>query len=402
MQPADLQADQFSGYSPLGRQLAIQNLALLRQLPLVLLPLLLGEVRSYDWNFPLERREVDIQFRYLHSLPQAQLRSAMELFSGITLPAIASQVDWVNHPRLFSEYLSAGLWATGQIEKFRAASTQYVNAYHAAYPPEPPPVSRLAMVIVGQGVSEASFPLFRKLRPHGVHYTNVTKTDASKALHDTLARRAAAHPMAYGHWYVDGGEASGSSPSNVTGISYANLSPLRIAVVEKMRTMGRASSGPEGLQKMLQALAPAAFPGLSSAPDQVLAHFQLSIFTEGSGTQFYSTTFADWTAHELLRRAQPLTTLVRFAPRQVQRPIDEMILDQQGKAAVDPEGSLLDADMAAYYIWIDQGKLPQGHDAGFLVWFEDHQEAVMIAPNLPRGAEETKPTSFADLLKPFA
>ncbi len=402
MRPVDLQADQFAGYPPLGRQLVSENLALLRQLPLALAPLFLGEVKAYDWNFPLERREVEVQFKYLHSLTPNQLRSAMAPFSKIILPSIASEIDWVNYPRVFSEYLSAALWSTAQVDKFSAASTEYVNAYRAAYPPDPPPIPRLAIVIVGQGVGEAAFPLFRKLRPHGVHYTNVREDDARKTLFETLARRAGAHPMAYGHWYVDGGEEDVSVPSGITSISYAGLSSLRIAVVEKMRDMGHNSQGPEGVQKMMQALDPSAFPEILSISDPILAHFQLSIFTEGSGTQFYSTTFADWTAHELLRRAQPLTTLVRFAPRQVQRSIDEMILDQQGKVAVDPNGSLLDADMAAYYIWIDQRRLPQSTDACFVVWFEDHQDALMIAPNLLPGTEQTSPTSFANLLKPFA
>jgi len=49
--------------------------------------------------------------------------------------------------------------------------------------------------------------------------------------------------------------------------------------------------------------------------DAVLNRFQLSVLTEGSGTQIYSTTFVQWAARELLRRAQPLTLLARFAPR---------------------------------------------------------------------------------------
>ena len=57
----------------------------------------------------------------------------------------------------------------------------------------------------------------------------------------------------------------------------------------------------------------------------MLNHFQLKLLTEGSGTQIFSTTFAQWTAREALRRAQPLTMLVRFAPRQRQRPMNELL-----------------------------------------------------------------------------
>ena len=39
----------------------------------------------------------------------------------------------------------------------------------------------------------------------------------------------------------------------------------------------------------------------------MLNRFQLSLLTEGSGTQVFSTTFVQWAAREALRRAQPLT-----------------------------------------------------------------------------------------------
>ena len=41
--------------------------------------------------------------------------------------------------------------------------------------------------------------------------------------------------------------------------------------------------------------------------DQVMQRFDVSLLTEGSGTQIFSTSFAQWAAREALRRAQPLT-----------------------------------------------------------------------------------------------
>jgi hypothetical protein len=53
---------------------------------------------------------------------------------------------------------------------------------------------------------------------------------------------------------------------------------------------------------------------MGDAPDAVLSRFQVSVLTEGSGTQVFSTTFVQWAAREAFRRAQPLTLLLRFAP----------------------------------------------------------------------------------------
>ena len=79
----------------------------------------------------------------------------------------------------------------------------------------------------------------------------------------------------------------------------------------------------------------------------MLNRFQVSVLTEGSGTQFFSPTFVQWAARELLRRAQPLTLLARFAPRQTGRSMNEMLADTQTRAVLDPLGSLIDADMGA-------------------------------------------------------
>ena len=61
--------------------------------------------------------------------------------------------------------------------------------------------------------------------------------------------------------------------------------------------------GPEVLRTRLAQLRPAdlAF----SSGDEVLDRFRIKMLTEGSGTQIFSTTFAQWTAREALRRAQP-------------------------------------------------------------------------------------------------
>jgi hypothetical protein len=400
MQPADLRAEQFARYPSLGRQLATKNLPVMQKLPQLFLPILLREVITYDWKFPVERRELDSQFDYLNSLTTLQLKEAMAGFSAIQLGPVPTDIDWINYPQIFSEYLSTTLWATGQIDAFRTASTLYVNAYQRATPPDSTLVPRLTMVVVGNGVDDAGFALFRKLRPYGVYYSAVRKTDAREALFSALVKRAQTYPAAYGHWYVDGGEQDLSSMPRVTTASYSALSGLRLAVIERMRTLGQESGGPRGLQKMMDALSPAQFPAMDVSGDPVMNHFLLSIFTDGSGTQFYSTTFAQWTARELLRRAQPATTLVRFAPRQVQRSFDEMILDRGETVAVDPHGSLMDADMAAFYIWLDQRRLPKYEDATYLVWFENHQEALMIAPHLQAGTASNTPTSLRDLLKP--
>ncbi|HTW31794.1 MAG TPA: hypothetical protein VMD76_08955, partial [Candidatus Sulfotelmatobacter sp.] len=102
-------------------------------------------------------------------------------------------------------------------------------------------------------------------------------------------------------------------------------------------------------------------------------------------TQIFSTTFAQWTAREALRRAQPCTLLLRFAPRQRQKPMNELLSEKRNVPELDPVGSLIDADLGAYYTWINQQRLAGAEQSFFLAWFENHNQAVVIGPTIPRG-----------------
>ena len=124
----------------------------------------------------------------------------------------------------------------------------------------------------------------------------------------------------------------------------------------------------------------------------------MQLLTEGSGTQIFATTFAQWASREVLRRAAATTLLVRFAPRQRQRPMSELLASSKGEVELDPEGSLVDADMAAYYHWINQQRLPGADRSLFLAWFEGQRQAVAISPTLPRGTESTTSVSLRRLL----
>jgi hypothetical protein len=78
--------------------------------------------------------------------------------------------------------------------------------------------------------------------------------------------------------------------------------------------------------------------------------------------------------------------------------MNELLTDKAEQAEVDPVGSLLDADLGAYYSWINQRRLPGAEQSSFLVWFENHSEAVAIGPAMPRGTESSTPTDLRQLL----
>jgi len=109
-----------------------------------------------------------------------------------------------------------------------------------------------------------------------------------------------------------------------------------------------------------------------------------------------------WAAREALRRAQPVTLLARFTPRQREKPMNELLAEAQHRPEVDPQGSLVDADMGAWYTWLNQRRLPGADQAAFLVWFEDHEEAVVVAPSFDHGKRWDAPIPLAELVNRVA
>jgi hypothetical protein len=397
MQPADLKPEQFKSYPPEARKLVSQYLGALRQLPLSFVPSVLREVIDYDFKFPIERQALERELKVLSSLSSEQTKEWFSRFEQIRLSSQLEESDWINAPAQFVEQLSAHLWTTHQLDAFRTAATAYADHLQSAAPPTAPLVPRLGISIIGQGVTSYDGPLFRKLRAHGAYFSRVKPDNGLKALLDIVAERASAHPVPFGHWYIDGGEAADYDPA-LTAVSYNSLEPARNALLKKMRSeIDRPGMGPEALRTILAQLRPADV-GLGKNKDGVLDRFQLKVLTEGSGTQIFSTTFAQWSAREALRRAQPLTLLVRFAPRQRQKPMNEMLSASRDRAELDPVGSLIDGEMGAYYNWLNQQRLPGAERASFLAWFEGHSHAVVIGPSVPRGTESSNTTEFKQLL----
>jgi len=396
MLPRELKPEQFSGYPPEAKKLVTNYIAALQRLPLSFLPSLLREAIEYDYKFPMERKALERELANLNSLSAKQFDDWLQGFAQIRISAALEKFDWINAPAQFVEQLSSYLWTTHQLDIFRTAAIAYADRLHSAAPPPPPAARRLGITVVGQGVASYDAALFRKLRPHGAYYSRVSPENGLRVLLNVVAERSKAYPAPYAHWYVDGGQKAAHDPS-LTSVSYGALEPARAALLGKMRAeIDRPGMGPEALRTRLAQLRPAdlGFDG----GDEVLDRFRVKMLTEGSGTQIFSTTFAQWVAREALRRAQPLTLLVRFAPRQRQRPMNQLLAAATESAELDPVGSLVDADMSAYYNWLNQQRLPGANQSSFLVWFEGHNQALAVGPTTPRGTASTSATDLSQLL----
>ena len=397
MLPRELHAAHFTTYPPQARQLAIQHLALFQQLPLSFVPGLLRELIEYDYKFPVERARIEEELSILGNLSTAQLVEWFHAFAAVPLSNTLERTDWVTKPAQFVEQESAFLWTTHQLDAFREAAVAYGERLQNALPVQSLAVPRLGMAVIGQGVTNTQEALFRELRKHGTFFSQVKPDGGFEALIAAAEARATAHPVDYGHWYVEGGMPARATRGLAT-VSYDTLAPVRDKLLTFLQAqVAKPGMGPEELRTELAQLLPEQL-GMGRQGDPVLERFQLKLFTEGSGTQIFSTTFAQWTTREALRRAEPLTLLVRYAPRQRQKPMSELLANSSVPGELDPAGSLVDADMAAYYHWVNQQRLHDADKSAFLVWWEGQIQAVVIAPTLPRGVRSDSSMDLKSLI----
>jgi len=390
----------FSTYPPEARKVATEHLSLLQQLPPAFAGVLLREVVSYDWRFPAEKAEVDGQLRFLGSLTADKLQSMMAGFAALHLPLSLEGQRWGADPIMFTEKLTAHLWANHEVDHFRAAAEAYQHELRLAVPEEMPSIPRLCVVVVGKGASPGQVKMFQKLRAHGTYFTQVKPANGLESLFAFVNARAQAHPSPYAHWYLDGGVASPEASSQLTTVSYVALDPVREALLRKVDSMKSSGGivGPEDLRSLLAQLHPGQLGAAETPHDAILSHFQLDLLTEGSGTQIFSTTFVQWAAREVLRRAKPLTLMIRYSPRQMQRPMNEMLAATNHPVEYDPAGSLVDADMGAFYTWINLMRLSGSDKASFIAWFEDQKEAIAITPTMAQGAISTTTCEISQIL----
>jgi len=389
-----LAASNFAGYPPQGRELASSHIAALRQIPVALLPVFLVDLKAYDWKFPVEQREIVKRIEFAGANP-----SSLEGFKSIKVDTALDNPDRTNDPQQFLADMTSYLWASLQMDAYRAAADHFVSQYSAAVEPVLPSSPRLVMICVGRDARPGAYPLFQKLRKHGQMLTNLRSEGAVDAMLAALGHRAKNHPEPYSHWYVDGGSPLPGAPSEgVTKVLYPELAPLNAQILASMKACIDAGTGPEVLHTKLAALNQLTPTANGPLRDPCLQNFAVSLLTEGSGTQIFSTSFVQWTTREVLRRAQPATMLVRFAPRQRQRPFNAMVSEASSGTDLDPQGSLIDADMAAYYAWLEMMRLAGSEQASIVVWFENQSQAFVAGPGVAKGTVIDSPTNLAELL----
>jgi hypothetical protein len=78
--------------------------------------------------------------------------------------------------------------------------------------------------------------------------------------------------------------------------------------------------------------------------------------------------------------------------------MNELLSNADSHPEPDLRGSLIDADMGAYYNWINQQRLPGADRSSFIAWFEGSAQAVAIGPSFARGASSNSVAKLEEII----
>ena len=374
---------------------------LLEILPVPLAAVIMQQIARAGSLFPAEKQELDRTLQSLTPPRPDNAKRAVEMFATLRLSPELKRLDWRSDAAGFVDKMTAELWSTGQIETFHEAAKllapSAITAEQGAQAPKP----RFVAIALDKRLSAAGKTpvLFRKLRPYGTFFPHADDEDGAETLANWLAARANAHPEPYTHWQISGDIWKEPAAAPVVSLSYNGMLAERERLLVFFNTVRNtaASQGPEGLQRVLQHLTPEEV-GMGAIADPVVRTFALDIFTQGSGTQLYATTFVQWTIREALRRAQPESVLAWFTPRCDATSMDWRISHPDREQAPDGPGSLIDAEMGAYLSYVNLMRLPDAERASLLVWHEGYGQALLIGTDMPRGVEGNSAITLKGLL----
>ena len=398
MDPCSLSTASFQSYEPLARRLASDYLDLLRSLPLVLCAVMMREIINLDYRFPRERAAIEARLAFLESLSTGDRQKLTKGFADLSLSPDLLAADWVHSPQRFEEDLSAHLWASKQYDAFRDAATAFAQQVDRAIPAWNPGAHRFVVIVLAPDLRKDGYPLFRKLKPHGVFFPRVAGDGGLAAVLRELDRRTAETLTPFDHWYIDGGGSGEKISNGICQCSWTGSTALRAEMLDRIeKIVGSGSGGPEILRSAMASWNPGTRNVITG--NELVDRFILSVYAEGSGTQVFSTTFVQWATREILRRAEPVSVVARYGLRQRQRTLNEMFSKSPSQIGFDPAGSLVDADFGAYTSWINLSRIANSDQARFFAWSQAHGQAIAIGPDFPRGTEAPDQIGVAQLLR---
>jgi hypothetical protein len=363
----------------------------LKRLPLTFLPFVNQQLHQWEYLFPNERRSVERLLLYVVGLSAGQsatlFRDVVELEDKMgvrhwefstTEQTIQNSSELARSP-YFQEWRRAVQAVFDAADKAAQQNTTTQDA----------PTHRLVLLEIPRALPLKEETAWSRWQGIGkpvklaldagqnedplqallVGFPTRGGDSAEGLLHTARNRSAAARADI---WVVDAGreladilvahQDPASGPSDSVLLSYSRLEAYRQNFSHEMNTMRKDLADADAVFDRLRKVDVSPWCPPEVANDPAVREFVRSLYLSGNGAVIFCNSFVEWAASEAFRRARPSFLAARFGVRSKPKPFTGVaVFDNPDQinplpAVNDFEGSAIDAQMLALYVWLAAGR----------------------------------------------
>jgi hypothetical protein len=239
-----------------------------------------------------------------------------------------------------------------------------------------------------------------------------TPSDSGNSSEGTLqaarSRQAGAHADT---WVIEAGvdlidslvadKTSAGAISSPVLLSYGRLDSCRQNFSHEMNTMRKDLADADAVFDRLRRVDISPWCPAEVAADPAVMEFVRSLYLSGNGAVIFANSFVEWAASEAFRRARPTVVAARFGVRIKPKPFTGVAVfdnpDQVNPlpAVDDFEGSAIDAQMLALYVWLAAGRYEEYQRSTVCVCIaESLSQAYLVAPSEFTLEQDSGPVSL--------
>lgn len=389
---------------PIALQEALQRGVLIR-LPLTFLPFVNQQLRQWDHLFQNERRSVEQLLLFVSQMSDAE---SVRLFQdvvqleekmGVRHWRFSTTEQTIENSSQLAKSPYFQQWRTAVQAVFDASEQQDRNAKAENAR------RRLIIISIPAILPVKESRVWQRWRGAG-RAISVRRNPAqnSKAMIEQVIagmkgvkNEDANGPVDTDHrsssdmWIVDAGDALVGSVLNShqqpVALSYTRLDLYRQKFSNEMNTMRKDLVDADAVYDRLRKVDVRPWCPSEVADEPAVREFIRALYLSGNGAVIFGNSFVEWAASEALRRARPSFLAAQFGLRAKPKPFTGVAVFENPEkvnplpSVDDPNGSALDAEILAAYIWLAAARFEEYQRSTVCICVaESMNQCYLIAP----------------------
>lgn len=401
-----------------GEQIPLDNLqdavhrGVLKRLPLTFLPFVNQQLEQWDFLFPNERQSVERLLLMVADMTPAQSTAlfqdvvTLEEKMGVRHWEFSTREQTIQNSSLLARSAWFQEWRRAVQAVFDAADQYTLTGTHFVRP-----AHRLVLIDFPESLPVEAQRCWRRWQssgrlvrlepgmPGSIFDRLLTGSDG--LLHAAQGRPGTSRADV---WVIDAGDGlpqpmlqqQSSSPTiEPVQLSYRNLGPYRQSFLREMNTMRKDLADADAVYDSLRKVNVAPWCSPELAADPLIREFVRAVFLSGNGALIFPNSFVEWAASEAFRRARPSLLAARFGVRSKPKPFTAVAVFEDPDEVNplppvdDLEGSALDAEVLAPYIWLAAARFEEYRSSTVCLCLAEkvNQAWLVAAEDFPLAAE---------------